>query len=498
MKTFAARAAESFFPIDRTKVFCEEGRDKLERGSESVTRILVVDDEQGARDSLEVLLEDHYEIECAEDGLCALSKLRQKNFDLVLLDITLPKLNGIEILKKIKELNEGIDVIMVSGLDCAHEATLSMKSGAFDYITKPYEPERILKSIERVVKKRFDEQPISYSSGETIFNFGSVAIISQSPRMYEVFQAINKVACASSNVLITGESGTGKELIARAIHAKSARAGKPFVAINCAAIPPELMESELFGHEKGAFTGAHIRNIGKFEYAHGSSIFLDEISSLRLELQAKLLRVLQEREFCRVGSHKTINADVRVIAATNTRLEDMVKEGKFRGDLYFRLNVIPINLPPLRDRKGDVSLLARHFLKKFSQLSNKKIKGITRGVLNVLESYPFPGNVRELENIIERMVVMGTEGEWIDEKDLSFDLLGGEDHILVGDETSISSDKSGLIQARQAFERQYILNALEKCRWNQTDTARLLKIHRNTLMQKMKVMNLRSQGEIQQ
>ncbi len=319
-------------------------------------------------------------------------------------------------------------------------------------------------------------------------------IVSQAENMAAVFRLIEKVAETSSNVLVSGESGTGKELVARALHACSARNQKPFVAINCAAVPPELVESELFGHEKGAFTSAYARNIGKFEYAHGGTIFLDEISSLRLEFQAKLLRVLQEREFSRVGSHQTIKVDVRVIAATSTPLEMLIKEKQFRHDLYFRLNVIPIHLPPLRHRKGDVPLLASFFLKKFNQVLDKKVKGISPDALEVLESYPWPGNVRELENLIERLVVLGSPDQWIHENDLPFDLLIREESGESHDHTAAAIDL-GLIRARQEFERQYILRALQRCRWNQTDTARVLKIHRNTLLQKMKLLDLRSQTE---
>jgi len=325
-------------------------------------------------------------------------------------------------------------------------------------------------------------------------DLGQVRIISRSEKMEQVFKFIEKVAGTASNVLITGESGTGKELVARALHACSPRGRRPFVAINCAAIPPELIESELFGHEKGAFTGAHARNIGKFEYAHGGSIFLDEISSLRLEFQAKLLRVLQEREFSRVGSHQTVKVDVRVIAATSTPLEEMVKERLFRNDLYFRLNVIPLHLPPLRERTGDVPLLSRFFVDKYCRVLNKKVRGITVDAMEVLEAYPWPGNVRELENLIERLVVLGVPDDWIRENDLPFDqLLRDEGGDLPGRKEAPMD--LGLLKARQEFEREYILRALKRCHWNQTDTARMLKIHRNTLIQKMKSLELRPHGE---
>lgn len=462
-------------------------------GQEGTRRILVVDDEQGARESLEMLLEDSYEVETAQDGAAALKRVQDASFDLVLLDVNMPKLDGIEVLKQIKEYDESIDVIMVSAADRAREATASMKFGAYDYITKPFEEDEILAIVERVIEKRSLEREVLYLRSEIAFRFGNSEIVSQSKSMQEVFLLIDKVAGTLSNVLITGESGTGKELVARAIHAKSQRSGKPFVTINCAAIPQELIESELFGHEKGAFTGAYSRSVGKFEFANGGTIFLDEISSLQLGLQAKLLRVLQEREFTRVGSHQNIRVDVRVIAATNTRLEDLVKAREFRNDLYFRLNVIPIFLPPLREREGDVEVMCNYFLNKYNKILNKKIKGIKPEAMTLLEAYPWPGNVRELENMIERLVVLGADGQWVEENDLPFDLLINEE---LGDMAQASQNlDAGLIKARQTFERQYILCALQRCAWNQTDTARLLRIHRNTLLQKMKSLNLRDTDE---
>jgi transcriptional regulator with PAS, ATPase and Fis domain len=308
--------------------------------------------------------------------------------------------------------------------------------------------------------------------------------------MKAVFSLINKVAGTSSNVLITGESGTGKELAARAIHNQSPRASKPFVAINCAAIPPELIESELFGHEKGAFTGAYNRNIGKFEFANSGSVFLDEISNLKLELQAKLLRFFQEREFTRIGGHRTIKVDVRMIAATNISLKQMVQENRFREDLYFRLNVIPIELPPLRHRRGDIPLLVNFFLNKFNRQLNQKIEGITQEAMAILEAHHWPGNIRELENLIERLVVLRSSERWIDVKDLPFDLLYKDDAMKVGQQV-----EKGLLQARRLFERQYILRALKICKYNQAKTARLLRIHRNTLIQKMKALDIDSRSE---
>jgi len=454
------------------------------------SRILIVDDDDGTREALEVILEDDYEVACVADGRVALDKLNQEAFDLVLLDLIMPGMDGIETLKRIKAYDKQIDVIMVSATDRAREATAAITSGAYDYITKPFDAEAILTAIERALQKRSLEQEVRYLRSEVALMFDETRIIGDSQPMKAVFSLINKVAGTSSNVLITGESGTGKELAARAIHTQSPRASKPFVAINCAAIPPELIESELFGHEKGAFTGAYNRNIGKFEFANSGSVFLDEISNLKLELQAKLLRFFQEREFTRIGGHRTIKVDVRMIAATNISLKQMVQEHRFREDLYFRLNVIPIELPPLRHRRGDIPLLVNFFLNKFNRQLNQKIEGITQEAMAILETHHWPGNIRELENLIERLVVLRSSERWIDVKDLPFDLLYKDDVIKVGQQV-----EKGLLQARRLFERQYILRALKICKYNQAKTARLLRIHRNTLIQKMKALDIDSRSE---
>lgn len=453
-------------------------------------RLLVVDDEEGGRESLEAILEDDYQVVCVEDGQKALEVIKKEEFDLVLLDISMPRIGGIETLEQIKIYDKFLDVIMVSAIDRALEATAAIQKGAYDYITKPFDPETILTRVDRALQKRYLEQEVSFLRSEMAQFSQHAKIISQSPQMQEIYKTISKVATTPSSVLITGESGTGKELIARAIHAASERVQKSFVALNCASIPAELIESELFGHEKGAFTGAHNRTPGKFEFANGGTLLLDEISSLKSEFQAQLLRVLQEREFTRVGGHRVIKVDVRIIAATNTRLEDLVREGKFREDLFFRLNVIPINVPPLRHRTGDVPLLANYFLSKFNQKLNKNIKDITPEAMAVLETYPWPGNIRELQNLIERMVVLGTDNTTIDQGDLPSDVLFHEETLqnLPGPE----GNNIGLLQARHTFELNYIMQALRKCNWNQTEAAQLLRIHRNTLIQKMKVLNIRN------
>jgi DNA-binding NtrC family response regulator len=449
-------------------------------------RILVVDDNEGARESLEEILEDDFDVECVEDGPSALDRITNEAFDIVLLDLIMPKMNGIETLKRIKAYDQSIDVIMVSATDRAQEATDCIRSGAYDYITKPFGTEAILNVIERAMQKRSLEQEVRYLRSEVENKFGYNQIISQSRSMNAVFALIEKVAITSSSVLITGESGTGKELVARAIHNKSTRVQNHFVAINCAAIPPELIESELFGHEKGAFTGAHNRRVGKFEFANGGTVFLDEISNLKIELQAKLLRFLQEHEFTRVGSNRTIKVDVRMISATNIQLKKMVRQDRFREDLYYRLNVIPVELPPLRSRKGDIPLLTTYFIEKFNRQLNEKILGITPAAMTVLEDYPWPGNIRELENLIERLIVLKSDGLFIDEKDLPFDLLFSDDYL----KDKKNFDK-GLLQARETFERRYILRTLRSFNWNQTKTARSLRVHRNTLMQKIKALDIK-------
>jgi DNA-binding NtrC family response regulator len=452
--------------------------------------ILIVDDDEGTREALEEILEDDYNVTCVADGQVALDKLNREAIDLVLLDLIMPGMNGIETLKRIKAYDKQIDVIMVSATDRAREATAAITSGAYDYITKPFDADAILSAIERALQKRSLEQEVRYLRSEVALRFDETRILGESRPMKAVFSLINKVASTSSNVLITGESGTGKELAARAIHNQSPRASKPFVAINCAAIPSELVESELFGHEKGAFTGAYSRSIGKFEFANSGSVFLDEISNLKLELQAKLLRFFQERDFTRIGGHRSIKVDVRMIAATNISIKQMVQENRFREDLYFRLNVIPIELPPLRNRRGDIPLLVNFFLDKFNLKLNQKIEGITQEAMAILETYHWPGNIRELENLIERLVVLRSSERWIDVKDLPFDLLYNEDDMEAGHRV-----EKGLLQARRLFERQYILRALKFCKYNQAKTARMLRIHRNTLLQKMKALEINSRSE---
>jgi len=449
--------------------------------------ILVVDDELGARQSLEVILEDDYRVLSAESGREALEVLQRESIDLILLDVNMPDMDGLEVLRKIKEQDDEMDVIMVSALNLARKAVDAIKLGAYDYITKPYEPEDILSTVHRAISKQKLHRELDFLRREVETVRGFDQIISQNKAMLEIFELVKKVGYTSTNILIIGESGTGKELIARSIHRQGNRKAGPFVAINCAAIPSELMESEMFGHERGAFTGAHTRTIGKFEYANGGTLFLDEISALRPDLQAKLLRVLQEREIERIGSNKPIKVDIRVISATNINLEEAVFKEKFRQDLYFRLNVVPISIPPLRERQGDIPLLAEHFLNKFNIAFNKMIPGFSKKALDALCRYHWPGNIRELENLIERIIVLSKGNNPIEHKDIPFEIL-----ISSGQEIKDEAfPKTGLIKAREEFEKRLVLNALETTGWNQTEAAKILKISRNHFVQKTRQLGIR-------
>jgi DNA-binding NtrC family response regulator len=448
--------------------------------------LLIVDDELGARQSLEVILEDDFHVLTAESGQEALEIVQKEPLDLVLLDIHMPEMDGLEVLGKIRERDEEIDIIIVSALNLARKAVDAIKLGAYDYITKPYEPEDILSTVARVIHKRNLHRELDFLRREVEASRGFDQIVTQNKTMLEIFELVKKVAFTSTSVLITGESGTGKELIARCIHQQGNGKHGPFVAINCAAIPSELMESVMFGHEKGAFTGAHARTIGKFEHAHGGTLFLDEISVLRSDLQAKLLRVLQEREIERIGSNRPIKVDIRVISATNTNLAKAVAQGHFRQDLYFRLNVVPISIPSLWERREDIPLLAKHFLRKFNTAFNKKIPGFSEKALAALTRYHWPGNIRELENLVERIVVLSAGDEKIDLKNIPLEILMASGQDLQDAEMK----KGGLIKIRKAIEKQIILNALEASQWNQTEAAKILKVNRNALIQKAKQIGI--------
>ncbi|HXZ37575.1 MAG TPA: sigma-54 dependent transcriptional regulator [Thermodesulfobacteriota bacterium] len=364
-------------------------------------KILVSDDELSMRQFLEILLKkEGHQVVCAGDGQEAWVRFQAEPFDLVISDIKMPKMDGLELLQKVKEQRPSLAVIMVTAYASPEDAIAAMKAGAYDYLTKPFKLEEIKSVIHNALELTEGQAPAEAPVG--IF----CNIVGHSTKMVQIYNLVRQVGPTRTNVLISGESGTGKELAARAIHQHSSRNGKPFVTINCSAIPENLMESELFGHVKGAFTGAVANKKGLFEIAHEGTVFLDEIGDLSPLIQVKLLRVIQEREFMRVGETQTINVDVRIISATNKNLEQEVIQGRFREDLFYRLNVVHLHLPPLRERREDIPLLAQYFLEKYSKELGKNVRSISSYVLDTLMNYTFPGNVRELENIIERSVAL--------------------------------------------------------------------------------------------
>ncbi len=454
--------------------------------AENLFSLLVVDDEASVRESLELLLEESYRVFKAADALEALSRIEDDEVDLVILDVTMPGMDGMETLSRIMEQPFPPEVVMLSATDSARLGIQAVKEGAYDYIAKPFDKEELQEVIRKALRRRSLEREVTFLRTEVDKLGGFGDIVGMSPVMIELFRIIDKVAQTDTSVLITGESGTGKELVARAIYSRSQRKKGPFIPINCAAIPRELLESEFFGHEKGAFTSAHSRKTGKLELANGGIFFLDEISTLQLELQAKLLRVLQEREFMRVGGEQQIRVDVQVIAATNQDLSAMVKAGKFREDLFYRLNVIPIILPPLRDRKQDVPLLVRHFLDLLCARLSKKTPKVSPEAMKVLKSYHWPGNARELENLLERLVVLLPEGSVIQVQDLPMEIT------VAGKISEAGSGpvSDGLLSARDRFEKMYILSALRRAGWNQSEAAKLLKVHRNTLTKKISALGI--------
>jgi DNA-binding NtrC family response regulator len=455
-------------------------------------RILVVDDEEQMRDLLAKVLERKgYQVSVSGDGAEALALLEKEPADLVVTDVRMPGLNGMEALRAIKELNPEIVVIIMTAFGSIDQAVQAVKEGAYDYINKPFKIDEILLTIEKALEERHLRHEVSTLRQELRTRYHFENLIGKSRAMQEIFGLIEQVAGSRSTVMVYGKSGTGKELVAKAIHYNSPRSTKAFVAVNCAAIPAELLESELFGHEKGAFTGAIATKVGKFELATGGTLFLDEIGHMRLDLQAKILRALQEREIERVGGTRTIKIDVRVLAATNRDLKKGIEEGTFREDLYYRLNVVPITLPPLRQRREDIPLLVEHFITKYNREFVRKVKGFSAGATAALYQYDWPGNVRELENVIERAVALAqSETISLRELPLEISILGGD---VIED-----IQKAGLTlrEARSHFERQYILNILERVQWNQTEAARVLGLHRNTLAWKLQRLRIDARPQL--
>jgi len=437
--------------------------------------VLVVDDDAGVRESFRLTLEDHYDVVDVPDGLRALDAVRASQVDLVLLDIRLPEMDGIEVLERIKAIDEGIEVVLVTAVRTVRTAVAAMKLGAFDYLTKPFEEDELLAVIARALEKRALEREVTFLRGELARARDFDEIVGHHPAMQKVYHLVAQVARTTTTVLITGESGTGKELVARAIHRQGPRRDKPFVAVNPAAVAESLIESELFGHERGAFTGANQRKLGRFELAQGGTLFLDEIATLKGELQVKLLRVLQEREIERVGGTHPIKIDVRVVAATNADLKEAVARDAFREDLYYRLNVVSIDVPPLAQRADDIPLLVQHFVHRYSRECNKPVDELSPEILTALREYGWPGNVRELQNVIERAVVLA-EGPVIQLSDLPLDVLLPKHREKVR-----TADHLPLKNATEEFERQIVLRVLERVGGNQSEAARILGLHRNTI-----------------
>jgi DNA-binding NtrC family response regulator len=441
--------------------------------------ILVVDDDPGLRESFRLILEDEFEVLDVPDGHQALDIVRSCQVDLVLLDIRLPGMDGLEVLERIKGLDEQLDVILVTAVKTVRTAVSAMKLGALDYLTKPFDEDEVLALIRRALDKRALEREVVFLRSELARREDSYEMVGQSAEMRKLAGLVGQVARTTATVLITGESGTGKELLARAIHRQGPRRERPFVAVNPAAITDTLMESELFGHERGAFTGAYQRKLGRFELAQGGTLFLDEIGSLKPELQAKLLRVLQEREIERVGGTHTVKLDVRIIAATNADLRQAVASQMFREDLFYRLNVVQISMPPLRDRREDIGVLADHFVRRYRQQFGKPVARLAPEALAALGEYSWPGNVRELQNVIERCVALA-DGPLIQLSDLPLE-------FMIPD-ARVSANTAGALDLEEAhdhFERQIVRRVLDRVDWNQSEAARLLGMHRNTLKVKM-------------
>ncbi|MCX8031421.1 MAG: sigma-54 dependent transcriptional regulator [Thermodesulfovibrionales bacterium] len=465
-------------------------------------KILVIDDDAIIRDMLESFLQtEGFEVFTASDGKEGISLLKKEGFDLILSDLVMPNLDGLEVLKSINALNLKTPLIVMTAFGTIQTAVEAMKHGAFDYITKPFN----LNELSIIIKRALNISKIQIENvllkKQLKKKYTFEGLIGDSPKMQQVFEMIEKIADTDSTILITGESGTGKELIARTIHFNSSRVNKAFVPVNCAAIPKDLLESELFGHEKGAFTGAIHTRIGRFELAHGGTLFLDEIGELEPSLQAKLLRVLQQREFERVGGLKTIKVDVRIIAATNKNLEKCVKEGKFREDLYYRLNVIPIHLPPLRERTEDIPLLIDHFIKHFCKKKNRPPFSFTKEAMKCLYKYSWQGNVRELENLIERLSILVSSdvvtvsdlpdkfhmyAECEDKADEKYVKSRG----LFTPELKLSDDRFDFNKIISDIERNIIIEALEKSGGVKSKAASLLGLNRTTLIEKMKKMGI--------
>lgn len=463
---------------------------------EAHATFLVIEDEPSQREALqEILAGEGYEVETAPDGETGLARLQETGFELVLTDLALPGLGGMEILQYLVRHRPDTLCIIITGYATIKNSVAAMRLGAYDYLAKPVDPQELKLVVKRALEHRHLKQENFQLKKQLHQRFGFANIIGTSEALTRIFHLIRKVADTDSTLLLLGESGTGKELIARAVHYNSHRRQGPLVPVNCAAIPEELLESELFGHEKGAFTHAVRTRIGRFEQANGGTIFLDEIADMSPSLQVKILRVLQDRAFERIGGVKTIRVDIRVLAATNQDLESLVSQGRFREDLFYRLNVIPIRIPPLRERASDIPLLAAHFLQEFSRKKKKPLKRLSPEVMDLLLRYPWPGNVRELENLMERLVIL-SEGEVVEVNDLPERLRLGLPPTASPESTDFPDQGIHLANTVQEFERHLILRALEKSHWVKSRAAQLLHLNRTTLIEKMKKQKIQPTTEL--
>lgn len=444
------------------------------------TKILVVDDEIDTRELMQELFESKgYKSDTAKNGLDALNKIRESEPDIVISDIRMPEMDGMQLLEILSKSYSHIPVMMVTAHGTIETAVEAMKMGAKDYILKPLSLDEILIKVENIAQMRNLIRENEYLRKKLESRFDFKNIIGKSEKITHLFSMIRDIAPTNTTVLIQGENGTGKELIANAIHFNSANVKKPFIKLNCGVLAESLLESELFGHVKGAFTGAIKDKIGRFELANGGTLFMDEIGDISPNMQVKLLRVLQEGEFERVGGTETLKVDVRIVAATNKILEDEIKSNNFRQDLYYRLNVIPIHVPALRERNDDIKLLVEHFLAKFNAIYNKNICALDDKIMQVLEEYDWPGNIRELENVLERAVVLNKSNKLV--------LDEFPDKISKRQKTTVEfSEDDGLISAVNEYERALLISELEKNKGNKFQTALKLKINRSTFMSKLK------------
>jgi two-component system response regulator AtoC len=454
-------------------------------------RILIVDDEPSVRESLKVLLKRDYELHAVEGGEEALEAVNRFTPHLMLLDLVMPRVDGMTVLRTLREQGQTLPIIMLTATRMLKTAVEAMKSGASDYLTKPFDVDELRLVVQKALANQELEEEVKHLRSEVAKRYSFKNIIGKSKVMQEIYLRIEQIADTKTTVLITGESGTGKELVAKAVHYNSSRKDKPFVAINCAAIPDTLMETELFGHERGAFTNATARRIGQFEFSNHGTIFLDEIADLSLATQAKILRVLQEREFIRLGGTQVQKVDVRLITATNKNLEEEMKKGNFREDLFYRINVARIHLPPLRSRKEDIPLLLKHFLSQKAEEEGKEPKVLTSAAMSFLTRYNWPGNVRELENAVEQMSSFSA-GSQIRPDDLPAHIRDEEENAPHKElsKQKVLSGKMSLEEAIQAFEREVILDALRRSRYIQTKAANLLGITRRMLKYKIDTLGI--------